>query len=57
MVLISVTGGRFPRALPQPPRRASSPAGSSAHAIPDGVAAFHYNQITEMNNKFIGNTQ
>jgi len=24
-------------------RRASSPVGSSAHAIPAGVAAFHYN--------------
>jgi len=36
LVLISVTGGRFPRALPQPPRRASSPPGSSAHAIPAG---------------------
>ena len=57
MVLISVTGGRFPRALPQPPRRASSPSAIAGYAIPDGVAAFHYNQITEMNNKFIGNTQ
>ena len=32
MVLISVTDGRFPRAWLQSPRRASSPAGSSAHA-------------------------
>jgi len=43
-MLISVPGGRFPRALLQPPRRASSSAGSSANAIPAGVAAFHYNQ-------------
>ena len=54
MVLIFVTGGRFPRAWLQSPRRASSTAGSSAHAIPAGVAAFHSNQIliTEILNKF-----
>ena len=47
-------GGRFPRAWPQPPRRASSPAGSSAHAIPAGVAALHSNQMTEILNKYKG---
>jgi len=36
--------GRFPRAWPQPPRRASSSAVSSAHAISAGVAVFHSNQ-------------
>jgi len=34
----TVPYGRFPRAWPQPPQRASSLAGSSAHAIPAGVA-------------------
>ena len=33
-----VSSGRFPRALPQPPRYA---AGSSTNANPAGVAAFH----------------
>ena len=42
--LIFVTDERFPRAVREPPRRASSPAGSSPHAIPAGVAVFHYNR-------------
>ena len=41
--LISAPGRRFPRAWLQPPRR-FAPARSSAHAIPAGVAAFHFNQ-------------
>jgi len=40
--------------MAQPPRRASSSAGSSAHAIPAGVAALHSNQMTEMVNKIKG---
>jgi len=42
--LIYVSAGRFPRAWPQTPLQASSPVGSSAHAIPAGVAVFHSNQ-------------
>ena len=41
--LISASGGRFPRAWLQPPRRFARP-GSSAQAIPAGVAAFRSNQ-------------
>jgi len=40
-----VSAGRFPRAWLQSPRRASSSVGSSAHAIPAGVAVFHSNQL------------
>ena len=39
--MIFVTGGRFPRALPQPPRFAT---GSSPNAVPTGVATLRYNQ-------------
>ncbi len=42
-MLISASGGRFPRARLQPPRR-FTPAGSSARAVPAGVATFRYNQ-------------
>jgi len=42
-MLISTPGGRFPRAWLQPPRR-YAPAGSSAQAIPAGVAALRSNQ-------------
>jgi len=42
--LISVPSGRFPRAWLQSPRR-YAPAGSSAQAIPAGVAALHSNQL------------
>ena len=42
-MLISASGGRFPRARLQPPRR-FTPVGSSARAVPAGVATFHYNQ-------------
>jgi len=42
-LLISASGGRFPRARLQPPRR-YTPAGSSARAVPAGVATFRYNQ-------------
>ena len=42
--LISVPSGRFPRARLQPPRHCV-PAGSSARAVPAGVAALHYNQL------------
>ncbi len=41
--LISTPGGRFPRAWLQPPRH-YAPAGSSAQAIPAGVAALRSNQ-------------
>ena len=44
--LIYASGGRFPRARPQPPRRSAS-AGSSARAAPAGVAALHYNQLVD----------
>jgi hypothetical protein len=47
--MISATGGRFPRAWLQPPRR-FSPAGSSAHAIPAGVAALRFNQQNVLTN-------
>lgn len=41
--LLSVSGGRFPRARLQPPRRqVRAPVGSSARAVPVGVAAFHF---------------
>ena len=40
---VSAPGGRFPRAWLQPPRR-FAPAGSSAHAIPAGVATLRFNQ-------------
>ena len=44
-MLIYSTGGRFPRAWLQPPRRSFlAPAGSSAQAIPAGVAALRSNQ-------------
>ena len=42
MRAIFVAGGRFPQAWLQSPRH-YVPAGLSAHAIPAGVAAFHYN--------------
>jgi len=42
-MLIFASGGRFPRARLQPPRR-FTPAGSSARAVPAGVATFRYNQ-------------
>jgi len=52
LLLISATGGRFPRAWLQPPRR-FAPAGSSAQAFPAGVAALHSNQLESgMNHKF-----
>ena len=49
MPLISVPGGRFPRASPVDasiftPRR-YAPAGSSVDAIPAGVATLHSNQL------------
>jgi len=47
-MVISVSDGRFPRAWPQPPRRASSSVGSSAHAISAGVAVLHSNQRTPL---------
>ena len=44
--MISVPSGRFPRARPQPPRREGrAPVGSSARAVPAGVAAQHSNQL------------
>ena len=44
--MISVPIGRFPRARLQPPRREKrTPAGSSARAVPAGVADFHSNQL------------
>ena len=42
-MLVCATDGRFPRAWLQPPRR-SAPAGSSAQAIPAGVAVLRSNQ-------------
>jgi len=53
MLLISVSAGRFPRAWPQPPRRASSPVGSSAHAISAGVAVFHFNQLLSLSKSIL----
>ena len=41
---ISVPSGRFPRARLQSPRHCV-PAGSSARAVPAGVAALHSNQL------------
>ena len=38
MLYVVLVGGRFPRARPQPPQRAR-PEGSSARAVPAGVAA------------------
>jgi hypothetical protein len=46
--LISVPGGRFPRASPQSPRHCV-PAGPSVDAIPVGVAALHSNQLPSIN--------
>jgi len=41
--LLFLTDGRFPRARPQPPRsQVQAPVGSSARAIPAGVAVFHF---------------
>ena len=51
--LISVSSGRFPRARLQSPRH-YVPAGSSARAVPAGVAALHYNQLVlTIKKKFI----
>ena len=50
--LISVPGGRFPRARLQPPRHCV-PAGSSARAVPAGVAALHSNQLLPIYEEFI----
>ena len=51
-----VPSGRFPRALPQPPRR-FAPAGSSTNANPAGVTAFHcihnYREMQSCTFKFI----
>ncbi len=46
--LIFVSDGRFPRAWLQSPRRFAS-AGPLAHAIPAGVAVFHYNPSPTIN--------
>jgi len=43
--MISASGGRFPRAWLQPPRRCA-PAGSSAQTNPAGVAALRSNQLS-----------
>jgi len=44
-LLISASGGRFPRATPQLPRNQKPlPAGFSAVAFPAGVATLRYNQ-------------
>jgi hypothetical protein len=43
--LISVTVGRFPRAVREPPRELRSCGVSPGHAFPAGVAAFHSNQL------------
>ena len=53
--LISVPGGRFPRARLQPPRHCV-PAGSSARAVPAGVAALHSNQLLPINRKVMSVT-
>ncbi|WP_432358834.1 hypothetical protein [Sporosarcina sp. UB5] len=47
--LISIPIGRFPRARLQPPRH-FVPVGSSARAVPAGVADLHSNQL-ELNSK------
>ena len=44
--MISVSGGRFPRARLQSPRH-YVPAELSARAVPAGVATFHYNQLSD----------
>ena len=47
--LLFVTGGRFPRARPQPPRRKSLLWGLRTRAFPAGVAAFHSKLLVPIN--------
>jgi len=46
ILLISVSGGRFPWARLQSPRH-YVPVGLSARAVPTGVATLHSNQLNE----------
>ena len=53
MALISVLGGRFPRVVRVPPRRKLLCGHTWTH-FSAGIAAFHFNQITEVLNKSKG---